>query len=220
MRKPPTSGPNATAAPATVPHAANAIARSAPTNVVDRIESVAGISSDAPMPSMIASPSTSVGNRVRHRREQRTDAEDHRADDEHAAVAVHVAEPAADDQERRERQRVAGDDPLEAREVGVELAQDRRNRDVQDGVVEHRDGDRHDHDRGREPASRVGCGGSEIGGSSAIARYICIRKIREPDPTDADCAENPLASGPRRSLTRSAGDAEPDDQHSEAIDDR
>ncbi len=61
VRKPPTNGPNATDAPATVPHAANATARSAPTNVVDRIDSVAGISSDAPMPSMIASPSTSVG---------------------------------------------------------------------------------------------------------------------------------------------------------------
>ena len=61
MRNPPTSGPNATDAPATVPHAANAIARSGPSNVVDRIESVAGISSDAPMPSMIASPSTSMG---------------------------------------------------------------------------------------------------------------------------------------------------------------
>ena len=115
-------------------------ARSAPTKVVDRIESVAGMSSDAPIPSMIASPSTSVGT------ECETDARNEpmpkitAPDDEHAAVAVHVAEPAADDQERRERQRVAGDHPLEAREVGVELAQDRRNRDVQDCVVEYRDG--------------------------------------------------------------------------------
>ncbi len=61
VRNPPTSGPNATDAPATVPHAANATARSAPTNVVERMESVAGISSDAPIPSMIASPSTSMG---------------------------------------------------------------------------------------------------------------------------------------------------------------
>ena len=44
--------------------AANAVARSRPTNVVERMESVAGIISDAPMPSMSASPRKSVGTDV------------------------------------------------------------------------------------------------------------------------------------------------------------
>ena len=64
MRKPPTIGPNATDAPATAPHAANAFGRSAPVNVVDRIDSVAGIIIDAPMPSISASPTKSVGTDV------------------------------------------------------------------------------------------------------------------------------------------------------------
>ena len=58
-------------------------------------------------------------------------------------------------EQRRERERVAGDDPLQARQLGVELAQDRRDREVQDRVVEHRDRDRHDRDRRREPAPRI-----------------------------------------------------------------
>ena len=64
MRKPPTTGPNAAATPAVAPHAANAVARSRPWNVVDRIASVDGSISDAPMPSMIASPTTSCGTEV------------------------------------------------------------------------------------------------------------------------------------------------------------
>ena len=64
MRKPPTTGPNATATPAVAPHAANAVARSRPWNVLERIASVAGSMSDAPMPSMIASPRMSCGHRT------------------------------------------------------------------------------------------------------------------------------------------------------------
>ena len=56
VRNPPTSGPQAAASPAVAPHAAKAVARSRPLKVPDRIASVAGSSSDAPRPSMIASP--------------------------------------------------------------------------------------------------------------------------------------------------------------------
>src|SRR5450631_3788221 len=56
VRKPPTTGPNAAAAPAVAPHTANAGPRSGPLNVVDRIASVAGSISEAPILSMIASP--------------------------------------------------------------------------------------------------------------------------------------------------------------------
>ena len=100
--------------PTVAPHAANAVARSRPWNVVDRIASVAGSISEAPMPSMIASPTMRLGDGPRQRRQQRADAEQRGADDEDAAVAVDVAEPAADDEQGGEGERVAGDDPLEA----------------------------------------------------------------------------------------------------------
>jgi hypothetical protein len=56
-------------------------------------------------------------------------------------VAIEVAEAAADHEQRRDRERVPGDDPLDAGEVRLELAQDRRDRDVQDRVVENRNRD-------------------------------------------------------------------------------
>ena len=56
-----------------------------------------------------------LGHALRQRGDERSDAEQRGADDEDAAVAVHIAEPAADDEQRGERERVAGDDPLEAR---------------------------------------------------------------------------------------------------------
>ena len=158
VRNPPTSGPNATDAPATVPHAANAIARSGPSNVVDRIDSVAGIISDAPMPSMIASPSTSIGT------ECETDAS--------SEPTPKIAAPTMN--MRRWPYMSPSRPPMISSvanvseypvithcrlgQVGVELAQDRRNRDVQNGVVEHRNGDRNDHDRGGQPPPGIGSG--------------------------------------------------------------
>ena len=97
-----------------------------------------------------------LGHRLRDGGDERSQAEQRGADDEDAAVAVHVAEPSADDQQRRERERVAGDDPLQRRQGGVELAQDGRDRDVQHRVVEHHDERGEDDDREREPAARVG----------------------------------------------------------------
>ena len=91
---------------------------------------VAGSISDAPMPSMIASPSTSDGTPVDSDAISEPSANRRGADDEHAAGAEDVAEPAADDEQRGEREAVAGDDPLQARERGVEVAQDRGDRDV------------------------------------------------------------------------------------------
>lgn len=64
VKNPPIRGPKATDAPAVAPQTLNANARSEPRNVVERIPSVAGIINDAPMPSITASPSTSVGTLV------------------------------------------------------------------------------------------------------------------------------------------------------------
>ena len=54
------TGPRATATPSTAPHAANAVARSWPWKLLVRIPSVAGSIRDAPMPSITASPTTSI----------------------------------------------------------------------------------------------------------------------------------------------------------------
>ena len=54
-------GPKATAAPKLDAHAAKAVARTGPWNVLEMIEIVAGSINDAPMPSISASPRTSTG---------------------------------------------------------------------------------------------------------------------------------------------------------------
>ena len=88
---------------------------------------------------MIASPRIIIPTDVRDRREERADPEQRGTDDEDPPMAVHVAEAPTDDQQRRERERVTGDHPLDAREIGVEVAQDRRDRDVQDRAVQDDD---------------------------------------------------------------------------------
>ncbi len=60
VRKPPSTGPNATAAPAAAPHAAKALARSRPWNVFDSNAKLAGVINAAPIPSITASPRMSV----------------------------------------------------------------------------------------------------------------------------------------------------------------
>ena len=61
VRIPPSTGPRARPTPTVAPHAPNAVARSRPWNVVDRIDNVAGSMSDAPMPSINASPTMRLG---------------------------------------------------------------------------------------------------------------------------------------------------------------
>ena len=58
---------------------------------------------------------------------------------EHAPLAVEVAERAADQDQRAERQQVAVDDPLLRRQAAAERALDRRQRDVHDRAVEQHD---------------------------------------------------------------------------------
>ncbi|MFN8140793.1 MAG: hypothetical protein U0R29_00500 [Solirubrobacterales bacterium] len=67
----------------------------------------------------------------------RSDGEDDHAEGEGLAAAEDVTDPAADRQQHRERERVAVDDPFEAGDRGVEVALNRGEGDVDDGVVEH-----------------------------------------------------------------------------------
>ena len=64
VRNPPNSGPKATAAPMVALHIPNAVPRSRPWNVRVRMAREAGAMNAAPMPSMIASPTTSMGTPV------------------------------------------------------------------------------------------------------------------------------------------------------------
>ncbi len=70
------------------------------------------------------------------------DREHDQADEEHALAAEAVAELAAEQDQRREREHVGVDRPLEAHLIRVERLLDRGERDVHDGVVEH------DHEEG------------------------------------------------------------------------
>ena len=76
--------------------------------------------------------------------------EDDEADHEDQPAADVVGELAAREHERGERQRVAGDHPLELRQRHVQRAPHRRQRHVHDGVVEH-DHEQPDRHRGERP---------------------------------------------------------------------
>ena len=58
VSRPPITGPSPAADPATAPQAAKAMARPRPWKVLDSRARVAGSMSDAPNPSMMASPTT------------------------------------------------------------------------------------------------------------------------------------------------------------------
>jgi hypothetical protein len=66
-------------------------------------------------------------------------------DEEDLLPSVAVAGDPAGQQQRREREDVAVDDPLDLADARGELPGDRRDRDVDDGVVEHRHREREAH---------------------------------------------------------------------------
>ena len=82
------------------------------------------------------------------------DAEAGHADGEDPPLAVEVAERAADEDQRAEREQVGVGDPLLAREAAAEVALDGRQRDVDRGRVERRD----ERARGSRPAAPGACG--------------------------------------------------------------
>src|SRR5262249_7280085 len=90
---------------------------------------------------------------------QRCQREEHETADEHAPAAEKVGEPAAEQQEAAERQRVGVDDPREVVLVEVERAPDRRQRDVDDRGVEDDHELRQGEEREREQLVAPGGGG-------------------------------------------------------------
>ena len=95
--------------------------------------------------------------RAREAAEERRDGENDDPDDEDQPATVRVGELPAHEHERGERQGIAGDDPLQLGEVGVEVALDRGQSDVHDRVVEHDHEEAERDGREREPLSVVLC---------------------------------------------------------------
>ena len=80
------------------------------------------------------------------------DHEHDQADPEQFRAAEHVGEPAAQQQEPPERDRVAAQQPLKRRRGDVQAVLDRRQRDVNDGEIQHHHELRHrQHQQQREP---------------------------------------------------------------------
>ena len=69
----------------------------------------------------------------------RRDGEPDHPDGEDAPAAVAVAEGPPEEEERGQRERVAGDDPLQRADAAVELAPDGGERDADDGRIEEGD---------------------------------------------------------------------------------
>ena len=83
------------------------------------------------------------------------DAEQQQADHEDPLAAVPVAEDAPGEQQRGEHEDVGVDRPDELALRGAQVLLDRRQRDVEDGVVEDDDQQAHDEDAQDGPAARV-----------------------------------------------------------------
>ena len=156
VMRPPTSGPIASASAETPAQMPIAVPRCCGGKVAAMIESVAGFISAAPTPWSDARGDQLVA-RVGEAAPERGEGEDAIPSDEDQPPPVRVGHLPADEHERRERQRVAGDDPLELGEVGAEVVLDRGQRDVHDRVVEH-DHEEAEGDRGqREPLACLLC---------------------------------------------------------------
>ena len=152
---PPSSRPMAPPAPAMPAQTPSARLRGAPIGKVVAISARAvGAASAAPAP-CTARAASSHHSEVAKPPTSEASGEEQDAGHEDAPAAVDVAEPAAEQQQAAEGQRVGGDDPLEPGTAEAEGALDVRQRDVHDGGVE----DDHelgggDHDERQAQAAR------------------------------------------------------------------
>ena len=136
-RKPPVTGPSATAMPATPDQSPMASARSrASVNTLVRIDSVAGMISAAPMP-MTARARDERRHAAGERGRGRRGTEDDEAEGERALAPEPVAEAAGGEQQAGEHERVGVDHPLEVADARAEVAHQGGQRDVDDRVVDH-----------------------------------------------------------------------------------
>ncbi len=109
---PPSSRPTEAPLPAIAPKMPNALLRSRRSvKVVVSSDSAAGASS-APNAPCTARAATSIPKRLRGAADRGGDREADQAGDERPLAAEQVADPAAEQQQAAERERVGGDDPL------------------------------------------------------------------------------------------------------------
>ncbi len=141
------------------PKMPNALPRSSGSvKVVVSSERIAGASSAANRP-CTARAAISMPTFTDGAADGRGDREAAGADDEHPLAADDVGDAPAEQQQRPERQRVGGDDPLAGAVGEAEIGLRGRQRDVHDGRVEH-DHELRDAEDGEDPPAPavVRCG--------------------------------------------------------------
>ena len=154
-RNPPASGPRTTPMPMTPDQMPIAMARSrASVNVLVRMLNVAGMM-NAAAPPMTARAVTSWPTPPANAAAVEASGEHGEADGERASASPAVAERSGEQEQAGEDDGVGVDDPLQFADAGAELADERRERDVDDGVVDDDDQQAHAEHRQGEPATVV-----------------------------------------------------------------
>ncbi len=122
-----------------------------------------GISS-APKPPCTSRPAISMAGPTARPHAERGEGEPGDAEEEHAPLAVPVAEPAADHQQDAHGQGVAGPQPLDQRLAAADVADDGRRGDVGDRRVHQVQhvGEQHDGQDQPQPGSQPGGIGSRL----------------------------------------------------------
>ena len=174
-RKPPTTGPSATPRPAVAAQMPMAIARSrASVKTLISSESVAGMMNAAPAP-MTARAAIEPVDAARVRGRRRGDAEHREPGEQRAPAPVAIAERAGQQQQPGEHERVGVDHPLQLADVRVEVAHQRRQRDVDDRVVDDDGEQAHaQHAERRASAARAGHDVTAAGSRPARGRAALV----------------------------------------------
>ena len=135
VRRPPTSGPQATAAPTVAPQTASAPKRSVPRYSWPMRASAVANSAAPPIPCSARATSSAV---MLHARPQRSDDKVKQQDacHEDQPAPIPVRERTAGENQRGERERVGVHDPLQAGQARIEALLHVRQRDDHDSDVE------------------------------------------------------------------------------------
>ena len=153
-RKPPEIGPIATPSPDTAAQMAIAFGRSFDGKMFVRIDSVVGMIPAAPRP-MSAREAMSMVASVERAASDGPEREHHQPGRERAPAPEAITEAARGEQQAREHQHVAVDDPLQLARARVELLADAWQTDVEDRVA-HRDHEQAEREHAqRLPAARI-----------------------------------------------------------------
>ena len=170
--RPPPSGPITMPRPDTPAQMPIALARSVPLNVLVRIDSVVGKMSAAPAPIRPRAMMRTVGEPACDANAENA-AEQHESHHQGRLAPEAVTERTRGQQQTGEHDGVGVDDPLQLRAIGAELADDRRERDVEDRVVDADHHQRQAQHAERPPASTVdavGAGRHGTPGAESAAR--------------------------------------------------